>query len=228
MDRKWRKSIIWEVTLLWILATGCAFLSPAPPKPSAASVKEKISAFPPTSEEGSVWNSSISYSLFADVKARNVGDNVTINIVEAASASKNATTTTSRKSDVAASWTGVLAKMTGDWVGNDQSVAFANNFNGQGETTRKSSLNAFITVRVIQVLPNGNLVIQGSREVQVNNENQFINIQGVIRPEDISSNNVVLSTFVADAKIELNGQGVVSDKQRVGWLARILDWVWPF
>jgi flagellar L-ring protein precursor FlgH len=62
----------------------------------------------------------------------------------------------------------------------------------------------------------------------VNNENQFINIQGVIRQEDISSSNVVLSTFVADAKIELTGQGVVSDKQRVGWLTRILDWVWPF
>jgi flagellar L-ring protein precursor FlgH len=64
--------------------------------------------------------------------------------------------------------------------------------------------------------------------VQVNNENQFINIQGVVRSEDISSNNIVLSTFIADAKIELSGRGVVSDKQRVGWLTRILDWVWPF
>jgi len=77
-------------------------------------------------------------------------------------------------------------------------------------------------------LPNGNLAIQGSRQVQVNNENQFINIQGVVRSEDISSNNIVLSTFIADAKIELSGRGVISDKQRVGWLTRILDWVWPF
>jgi flagellar L-ring protein precursor FlgH len=148
--------------------------------------------------------------------------------VETASASKNATTKTARNSDIDASWSGVLAKMSGDWVGSEVKSAYANSFNGQGETTRKSSLNAFITVRVIQVLPNGNLVVQGSREVQVNNENQFINIQGVIRPEDISSSNVVLSTFVADAKIELNGQGVVSDKQRVPWMTRILDWIWPF
>ena len=77
-------------------------------------------------------------------------------------------------------------------------------------------------------MPNGNLAIWGSRQVQVNNENQYIHIQGVIRPEDISANNVVLSTFVADAKIELSGQGVVSDKQRTGWLTRILDYVWPF
>ena len=228
MDRKRKISIVGEAALFWMLATGCTIMNPSPPKPSPALVNEKVSSYPPAPAEGSLWNPTVFYSLCADVKARNVGDNVTINIVEAASASKNATTTTSRKSDVAASWTGVLAKMTGDWVGNDQSVAFANNFNGQGETTRKSSLNAFITVRVIQVLPNGNLVVQGSREVQVNNENQYINIQGVIRPEDISASNVVLSTFVADAKIELNGQGVVSDKQRVGWLARILDWVWPF
>lgn len=228
MNRKRRISKIWAMALLWMLVTGCAFMSPAPPKPSPALAKEKISAFPSTPTEGSVWNSRGFYSLYADVKARNVGDIVTINIVESASASKNATTKTSRNSDVAASWSGVLAKMTGDWVGSEAKAAYANNFNGQGETTRKSSLNAYITVQVIQVLPNGNLAIQGSREVQVNNENQFINIQGVIRPEDISSANIVLSTFVADAKIELTGQGVVSDKQRVGWLTRILDWVWPF
>jgi flagellar L-ring protein precursor FlgH len=228
MDRKRKISIIWAMALLWMLVTGCAFMTPAPIKPSPAFVKEKISAFPSTPAEGSVWNSSGFYSLYADVKARNVGDIVTINIVESASASKNATTKTSRKSDIAASWGGVLAKMTGDWVGNEQSAAFANSFDGEGATTRNSSLNAYITVRVIQVLPNGNLAVQGSREVQVNNENQFINIQGVIRPEDISSANVVLSTFVADAKIELNGRGVVSDKQSVGWLTRILDWVWPF
>jgi flagellar L-ring protein precursor FlgH len=228
MDRKRKISIIWAVALLWMLVTGCAFMSPAPLKPSPAFVKEKISASPPTSAEGSLWNSSVFYSLYADVKARNVGDIVTINIVESASASKNATTKTSKTSSLGASWSGVLSKLSGDWVGSDQKAAFANSFDGEGATTRNSSLNAYITVRVIQVLPNGNLVVQGSREVQVNNENQFINIQGVIRPEDISSANIVLSTFVADAKIELTGQGVVSDKQRVGWLTRILDWVWPF
>jgi flagellar L-ring protein precursor FlgH len=166
--------------------------------------------------------------LFADLKARNVGDIVTINIVESASASKNATTSTARNSDIEASWSGVLSKLSGDWVGSDQKAGFATSFDGKGETTRKSSLNAYITAQVVQVLPNGNLAIHGSRQVQVNNENQFINIQGVVRSEDISSNNIVLSTFIADAKIELSGRGVVSDKQRVGWLTRILDWVWPF
>ena len=81
---------------------------------------------------------------------------------------------------------------------------------------------------MIQVLPNGNMVVRGSRDVRVNNETQHIRIQGVIRPEDISSNNVILSTYVAAATIELSGSGVISDKQRVGWGSKILDWVWPF
>jgi flagellar L-ring protein precursor FlgH len=118
--------------------------------------------------------------------------------------------------------------MTGDWTGGGGKVNYANAHDGQGETTRSSYLNAYITAEVIDKTPNGNLVIRGSRQVQVNNENQFINIQGMIRIADISSNNIVPSTAIADAQIELNGQGVVSDKQRVGWLTRILDWVWPF
>jgi flagellar L-ring protein precursor FlgH len=183
---------------------------------------------PPTPAEGSIWSPRTSANLYADLKARNVGDIVTINIIESAKASKNATTTTARDSSLAASWSGVLAKLTGDWVGSDQAVHFKNDFDGKGETTRSSQLNAYITAQVIHVLPNGNLVIRGSRQVQVNNENQFINISGVIRPEDISSNNIVLSTFIADATIELTGQGVISDNQRPGWLARILNWIWPF
>jgi flagellar L-ring protein precursor FlgH len=162
------------------------------------------------------------------VKARNIGDIVTINVVESAIASKNAATKTSRASGLEASWSGVLAKITGEWVGNEQKVNFANNFDGTGETTRSSQLSTYITAQVIQVLPNGYLVIQGNRQVRVNNENQIINVQGVIRTEDITSTNIIQSTFVADAKIELIGEGVLSDKQRPGWLARVLDWVWPF
>jgi flagellar L-ring protein precursor FlgH len=89
-------------------------------------------------------------------------------------------------------------------------------------------MTAFITARVIEVLPNRNLVIRGTRQVRVNNETQVIAVQGIIRPEDISSNNIVLSTFIAEAVIELGGQGAVSDKQRPGWMARALDWAWPF
>jgi len=89
-------------------------------------------------------------------------------------------------------------------------------------------MTAFITARVIKVKPNGNLVIRGARDVRVNNENQYIYLQGEVRPVDISSSNVVLSTYIADAVIELTGYGVVSDKQHPGLVARLLDWIWPF
>jgi flagellar L-ring protein FlgH len=214
--------IVWPALLASLLGA-CAI--PHAPKPVAPTPREAPQL--PPAAEGSLWT-PVSANLFADVKARNVGDIITVNVVESASASKNATTKTSRNSALAASWSGVLAKMTGDWVGSDQKVAFANDFDGKGETTRNSYLNTYITARIIYVRSNGNMVIHGSRQVVVNNENQFINIQGEVRPEDVSANNIVLSTFIADAVIELNGQGVVSDKQRTGWLARVLDWVWPF
>jgi len=183
---------------------------------------------PPAKAEGSLWSAKRSTNLVSDLKARNVGDIVTINVVESATASKNATTKTGRTSGLEASWSGVLSKIVGDWVGDEQKVAFTNDFDGKGETTRSSQLAAYITAHVIQVLPNGYLVIQGNRQVRVNNENQIINVQGVIRTEDINANNIVLSTYIADARIELIGEGVINDKQRPGWLARILDWVWPF
>jgi flagellar L-ring protein precursor FlgH len=178
--------------------------------------------------EGSLWAPQYPLNYYADVKARNVGDIVTINIVESAKASKNATTKTSRNSGLEASWAGVFEQMAGNWAAGSAKVDFGNQHDGKGETTRSSFLNAYITTHVVDVMPNGNLFIRGTRQVQVNNENQFIRVEGLVRPEDISSNNVVLSTFVAEAKIELSGQGVVSDKQQVGWLTRILDYVWPF
>lgn len=188
----------------------------------------QVDSHPTPHSEGSLWSPKKSTNLFSDLKARNVGDIVTINVVESATASKNATTKTGRTSGLEASWSGVLSKIVGDWVGNEQKVAFTNDFDGKGETTRSSQLAAYITAQVIQVLPNGYLVIQGHRQVRVNNENQIINVQGVIRTEDINANNIVLSTYIADAQIELIGEGVINDKQRPGWLARILDWVWPF
>lgn len=213
--------------LLFFLA-GCA--TPAVNKITPPVEREKrplmINAAP--ASEGSLWLAQSNSNFYADLKARNVGDVVTVNIVEAASASKNAETKTSRNTALEATWSGVLSKIVGGWVGDEQKAGLGNEFAGKGATTRSSSLNAYITAQVVEVLPNGNLAIYGSRQVQVNNENQFIHLQGIIRPIDISSNNIVLSTYIAEAKIELNGQGVVSDKQRAGWFTRILDWAWPF
>ena len=78
------------------------------------------------------------------------------------------------------------------------------------------------------MLSNGNLIIQGNREVRVNHENQIITLTGMVRPRDISADNVIMSTYIADARISYSGSGIVNDKQRPGWLVRLLDNIWPF
>jgi flagellar L-ring protein precursor FlgH len=89
-------------------------------------------------------------------------------------------------------------------------------------------LNATITARIINVLPNGNLMIEGRRNIKVNNEDQEIMLEGTIRPRDISPNNTVNSIYVADARISYSGRGIISDRQSPGWLMNIVDKLWPF
>ena len=101
-------------------------------------------------------------------------------------------------------------------------------YEGKGSTSRTTTLQTNMTARVIDVLPNGNLVVEGMREVRVNNENQVLYITGVVRPVDISRNNVVLSSSVAQMAVRVQGRGVVSQPLRPGWLYRILMGVMPF
>ena len=85
-----------------------------------------------------------------------------------------------------------------------------------------------MTARIVDILPNGNLVIQGNREVRVNHENQIITLTGLVRPRDISADNVVLSTYLADARISYSGSGIINERQRPGWLTRVMGKIWPF
>lgn len=230
----WKMGI--GLPMIFLILTGC--MTPQAQRPTPVDLeKEVISAHlrpAPKQEEGSLWSSGQGVLLYSDVKARGVGDIVTVKIVESSSASKNAETKTERASGVKADWSGLFELISKGWslhktpIGASHQIDLSNQFDGKGETTRTSTMNAFVTARVIHVLPNGNLVIRGTREIRLNSENQYISIQGIIRPEDISSNNLILSTYVAEAVIELNGYGAISDKQSPGWLARIIDWVWPF
>lgn len=182
---------------------------------------------------GEVWRGRLT-TLFTDQRARNLGDIVTVRIVEVSQASEKATTDTKRKSQTVAGISnlfGLEVNPNGPWK-NAANLVNANtpnnDFSGSGETTRTGSLSATITARVMDVLPNGNLVIEGKREIYVNNEKKEILLQGVVRPRDIAYDNSVLSTQVADAKVIYTGIGVVAEKQRPGWAARIFDYVWPF
>ncbi len=187
----------------------------------------------PEAKNGSIWHGRLT-DMFSDQRARNVGDILTINIVEVSQASESASTATTRKSQTVAgisNFFGLENRPNGPWT-NTASLVNANSpnndFTGTGSTTRAGSLSASITARVMDVLPNGNLVIEGKREIFVNNEKKEILLQGIVRPRDIAFNNTISSTQIADAKVIYTGIGVVAEKQRPGWAARLFDFVWPF
>jgi flagellar L-ring protein precursor FlgH len=200
----------------------------------------------PTEFNGSLYAVQSSFNdFFIDTKARKVGDIVTIKIQESSQATNAADTKAGRTSSLEAG----IDTLFGieDWYENrvldeipknlprpnpfgNPSVkgSMTSDFDGSGVTSRSGVLSAFITCRVAQVLPNGNLRIVGSREVLVNHETQMIILSGVIRPRDIGDDNIILSTFVSDAKIAYSGSGIVDDRQRPGWLANLLNSIWPF
>ncbi len=185
--------------------------------------------------DGSLWPGE-QYSIYADHKARTLGDIVTITISEKASATKQASTSTDRTSSINAGIPHLFGLENSKWIAehpkldlsNLVEANFANKFEGSGTTVRKEDLVASLTAQVVNVYPNGNLKIRGGKEVQVNNEIQVIYVTGIIRPVDIMANNTVDSKHVLNAKISYTGKGAISDKQKPGWLMRALDNVWPF
>lgn len=183
----------------------------------------------PGPTEGSLWPSDrTSLSLFQDTKASRVGDVVTVRIVENAQGSKNAKTASERTSSVEASTDAFLAIPASTANRLQADASYTGSFDGSGATSRSGALTADVTAVVTEVLPNGNLRIEGRREVVINAEKERILVSGVIRPEDIGPRNRIVSTVIADARIEYTGVGVVSDTQRPGWMLRILAWLWPF
>jgi len=171
----------------------------------------------------------------ADLRAHRVGDIVTVIILEKASASKEASTQTDKDTGIKAgipTFFGLEKTIAANNPNIDPSnlieATFKNNFKGSGKTTRKEDLLATLTTQVVKLYPNGNMKIRGGKSVVVNNENQIIYLTGIIRPYDVSAANEVDSSKILNARIAYTGKGIISDKQRPGWLTRIVDRVWPF
>lgn len=188
----------------------------------------------PAPHEGSLFAGENRRSLlFVDRKARHINDVITIRIVESARASGEAATATDRDSSILGRLDAVfgLEDTLVERGINPAAVVkggLQNTFDGSGSTTRRNSLNASITAIVRDVFPNGNLYIEGKKDVIINNERQYIMISGIVRPEDIAPGNSITSDLIADARIEYSGKGVLADKQRPGWLGRVIDIAWPF
>jgi flagellar L-ring protein precursor FlgH len=164
------------------------------------------------------------YNLYNAHRAMRVDDILTVVVTESAKAGSQSGTNTNKQNDMSlqgASGTGLLKFIPPFGASGSSKVSY----DGTGATTREGSLDAKISARVVQVLDNGNLVIDGSKVVEINDEKEIIKVSGVVRPQDIESNNIIYSYNIADAQIKYSGKGVATTGQRPGFLARILNWI---
>ena len=189
---------------------------------------------------GSLFAASEADTLFEDSRARRVGDIVVVKLVENTKAQNKAETSSNKKSSndyqVAAMFNrghaGFIPFMP---IGPQPSVGLpvldtssASGINSTGKTKRENYVTTSLATRVLRVLPGGLMEIEGAREIRVNEGTEYMVVRGMIRSKDVSADNSVLSTQIADASIEYYGKGVLADKQKPGWFSRLMDNVWPF
>ena len=222
----------WMLTGMMVVASGCA----STPKPDKKHSDPDTFELPPLSlpvTTGSLWQEGNGRAyLFEDRRASRVGDIVIVQIEEQHRGSKSASTKADREStynnQIGGSAFGFNNFASALVSGLEFDTSNKNEFEGTGSTSREDTLTGTIATRVTEVLPNGDLRIQGRREVTVNSEKQTMILKGIVRRIDLDTTNTVMSASVAEAKIEYTGLGVVDDVQRPGWAIRILDWLWPF
>lgn len=165
-----------------------------------------------------------------DLRASRLDDIVTILVSDRASATATGTTNTARKSSAKAGIQalGGALKATGPWP-NMAAMTGDQQLQGQGTTSRDSTFTTTLSARVTHVLPNGNLVVQGEKQLWVNSERQAVVVRGIVRPADLSSGNQILSDRLAELEVRINGKGVVADSVRRPFiLYRILMGLLPF
>jgi flagellar L-ring protein FlgH len=184
---------------------------------------------PPT--EGSVWTPVAQFAdLGRDLIASRVNDLVTIVVTEQASAVSTGASQTSRQSSLAVSVPSLVGiKSPTGAMANLVNMTGANALNGNGTTSRQTTISTTVSARVTHVLPNGYLVLEGSKSVQINSESQVIVVRGIVRPADLAHDNSVPSDRLAQMEIQLNGKGVVGDAiRRPNALYRFLMGILPF
>lgn len=224
-----RKRLLCLISVLWF--TGCTSTASQPP------IKANDPLFAPivpdypveqVAENGSLFEQRFANSLYSDITARRVGDIITVQLNENTNATKSANTTTSKENtlniDPILGLGNVAATISGQSIALD--VETENEFTGDAQANQSNSLQGNISVTVVQVLPNNNLVIRGEKWLTLNNGDEYIRLTGIVRPADVSAANVVQSTQIANARIQYSGTGEFARAQEKGWLAKFFDSKW--
>ena len=225
-----RLSAIFIVVMMFIALTGCV---------KKSSVKNKNQFEPPKIEaqelenkyNGAIYQSGMRVNLFADTQARQIGDILTINLIESATALASSDTAAEKKQNVEMP----PPKIAGDKVVNKDKEVLENeieagrDFRGSGESNQAHNFQAVITVSVIDVLPNQHLVVRGEKLIMLNQSDDYIRFSGIVRPQDISQDNTVESQKVGNVRISYSGRGVLSSANKMGPLARFFQsGVYPY
>ena len=188
-------------------------------------------AFASSARADSLWinNGQGSRSMFADRKAAAKGDILTIVIAESAVAQSSQNKTSSRESSLQDAISRFIYPALGAHKGELPSIATAgkSSFSGGGDVSNSQTLSARAAVQVIDVLPNGNLVIEGVRVVTFSGETQYVVLRGIVRHDDIARDNSVISTNIADARVEFHSEVSLTEAQKRGWLAKIYERLRP-
>jgi flagellar L-ring protein precursor FlgH len=182
---------------------------------------------PPQANRGAIYQPASYHPLFEDYRARNVGDVLTININEKVSASKTASSTANRTGDM--DFVVPDFQIGGRGIkGGNIAATSKNDFEGKGDSAANNVFTGAITVTVIEVLPNGNLLVAGEKQIGINQGSEFVRLSGIVDPRFVLPGNVVSSTQVADARLEYRGAGYIDEAQTMGWLSRAFMSVMPF
>ena len=199
-----------------ILTVGCAGKTiPDPAMPEAEPVRG-------TATEGSLWpGENAKNSFFTDSKAYRTGDLIVVHLVENTQATNQTGAQTSRSAN------NTLTMATGSSPTN-MGLSGGQTFTGSGNNSRSDALTSTISAMITDVYPNGYMKIYGRRKLRINNEEQYVSVSGVVRPEDVNFDNSIISTKIANADFVYDGVGDLNDSNRSGWLGRALRAIWPF
>jgi flagellar L-ring protein precursor FlgH len=179
----------------------------------------------PAPSAGAIGSPNQGMALFEDAKARSAGDLLTVLLVEATTAQKSAKTDSSKSDNDTLGNIGIFGKT----LHTNSSVSSARAFAGSGDSSQSNSIQGSITVAVVQRLPNGNLLVRGEKQIQINQGYEYVKLEGIIRPADIATDNSVTSDRVANARISYTGKGMINDANNQGWLTRFFNSPWfPF
>jgi flagellar L-ring protein precursor FlgH len=205
-----------------LLCSGCASMLPTDPKVEVVQPTSVRPVAPPVAEvsNGSIYQGAQYRPLFEDHRARLVGDVVTVQIVEKVTATASSTSSVEKTGSVSGGVTGfpflksnLLSKL-------DVGGTSANKFDGKGGTQNSNDFSGVITATVVEVLPNGHLIISGEKQIGVNHNADVLRFSGQVDPRSIQPGNQVASAQIANVRVEQRGRGQVGDAQQIGWLGR--------